>query len=136
MDKWPDLELSLFDEFEQAVEKGRLPVPEASVFDRGKAQRMLYVFDTNVISGLMRKRPEVRGRLSSLGRRTTSSPARLFGVRFSFGIEKLPKGRRRHELVDLATSVPADIRYESVPEAAGGGVQPDQSDAPASGARP
>jgi hypothetical protein len=37
MDQWPDLDPSLFDELEQAIERGRLPVGETGVFDRDKA---------------------------------------------------------------------------------------------------
>jgi hypothetical protein len=37
MDKWPDLDPSLFGELEQAIERGRLPVRETGVFDRDKA---------------------------------------------------------------------------------------------------
>ena len=37
MDKWPDLDPSLFEELEQAIERGKLPVREPGVFDRDKA---------------------------------------------------------------------------------------------------
>lgn len=36
MDKWPDLDPSLFGELEQAIERSRLPVRETGVFDREK----------------------------------------------------------------------------------------------------
>jgi hypothetical protein len=37
MDKWSDLDPSLFAELEQAIEGGKLPVRETGVFDRDKA---------------------------------------------------------------------------------------------------
>jgi len=37
MDKWPDLDSSLFDELEQAIERGKLAVRDAGVFDGDKA---------------------------------------------------------------------------------------------------
>src|SRR5260370_960048 len=37
MDKWPDLDSSLFEELEQAIEKGKLAVRDAGVFDGDKA---------------------------------------------------------------------------------------------------
>jgi hypothetical protein len=37
MDKWPDLDRSLFEELEQAIERGKLPVQDAGVFDGDKA---------------------------------------------------------------------------------------------------
>ncbi len=80
---------------------------------------MLYLLDTNVISGLMRKRPEIRRRLSSLGPSHDIVTCPIVRGEILFGIEKLPEGRRRQELAGLATSVLADIPCESVPEAAG-----------------
>jgi tRNA(fMet)-specific endonuclease VapC len=80
---------------------------------------MLYLLDTNFISGLMRKRPEIRGRLSSLGPSHDIITCPIVRGEILFGIEKLPDGRRHQELAELATSVLADIPCESVPEAAG-----------------
>lgn len=80
---------------------------------------MLYLLDTNVISGLMRKRPEIRRRLSSLGPSHDIVTCPIVRGEILFGIEKLPEGRRRQELAELAASVLADIPCESVPEAAG-----------------
>jgi len=37
MDKWPDLDPSLFEELERAIEGGKLPVRAEGVFDRDKA---------------------------------------------------------------------------------------------------
>ncbi len=39
MDSLPDLDPSLFDELEAAIEAGKLPVRSEGVFDRGKAGR-------------------------------------------------------------------------------------------------
>lgn len=80
---------------------------------------MLYLLDTNVISGLMRKRPEIRGRLASLAPSHDVVTCPIVRGEILFGIEKLPDGRRRQELAALATFVLADVPCESVPETAG-----------------
>ena len=80
---------------------------------------MLYLLDTNVVSGLMRKRPEIRARLSSLIPSDDVITCAIVRGEILFGIEKLPEGRRRDELAELATSVLADVPCQSVPEAAG-----------------
>jgi predicted nucleic acid-binding protein len=80
---------------------------------------MRYLLDTNAISGLMRKRPEIRARLSSLGPSDSVITCPIVRGEILFGIEKLPDGRRRQELAALAGSVLAAIPCESVPEAAG-----------------
>lgn len=80
---------------------------------------MLYLLDTNVISGLMRKRPEIRAHLSSLGPSHGIITCPIVRGEILFGIEKLPNGRRRQELAERATSVLAEIPCESIPEAAG-----------------
>jgi tRNA(fMet)-specific endonuclease VapC len=80
---------------------------------------MLYLLDTNVISGLMRKRPEIRGRLAALAPSHDVVTCPIVRGEILFGIEKLPDGRRRQELAALATFVLADVPCESVPETAG-----------------
>jgi hypothetical protein len=37
MDRWPDLDPSLFEELAQAIDRGKLPVRETGVFDHDKA---------------------------------------------------------------------------------------------------
>ena len=37
MDMWPDIDPTLFEELEQAIERGKLPVRETGVFDHDKA---------------------------------------------------------------------------------------------------
>lgn len=80
---------------------------------------MLYLLDTNVISGLMRRRPEIRSRLTSLAPTDDVITCPIVRGEILFGIEKLPEGRRRQELVELATSVLVDVPCEAIPEAAG-----------------
>jgi hypothetical protein len=36
MDQWPDLEPHVFEELEQAIETGRLPVRDVGIFDAPK----------------------------------------------------------------------------------------------------
>ena len=80
---------------------------------------MLYLLDTNVISGLMRKRPEIRGRLSSLGPLHQIVTCPIVRGEILFGIERLPDGHRRQELAERATLALAEVPCESVPEIAG-----------------
>ena len=80
---------------------------------------MLYLLDTNVISGLMRKRPEVRARLSSLGPSHDVVTCPIVRGEILFGIQKLSDGRRRQELAERAMSVFAEVPCEPVPETAG-----------------
>ncbi len=80
---------------------------------------MLYLLDTNVISGLMRRRPEIRTRLSSLGPLHEIVTCPIVRGEILFGIERLPDGRRRQELAERAMSALAEVPCESVPEIAG-----------------
>jgi tRNA(fMet)-specific endonuclease VapC len=80
---------------------------------------MLYLLDTNVISGLMRKRPKIRGRLSSLGPLHDIITCPIVRGEILFGIERLPDGRRRQELAARAMSALAEVPCESVPAMAG-----------------
>ncbi len=80
---------------------------------------MLYLLDTNAISALMRKRPEIRARLSSLGASHGIVTCPIVRGEILFGVEKLPDGRRRRELAERAASAFAEVACESVPEAAG-----------------
>jgi tRNA(fMet)-specific endonuclease VapC len=80
---------------------------------------MLYLLDTNVISGLMRRRPEIRTRLSSLGPLHEIVTCPIVRGEILFGIERLPDGRRRQDLAERAMSALAEVPCESVPEIAG-----------------
>jgi predicted nucleic acid-binding protein len=80
---------------------------------------MLYLLDTNVISDLMRKRLEIRARLSLLGASHAIVTCPIVRGEILFGIERLPDGRRRQELAERARSALAEVPCESVPERAG-----------------
>ena len=67
----------------------------------------------------MRKRPEIRGRLSSLGASHSVAICPIVRGEILFGIARLAEGRRRQELSELAAEVFAQIPCESVPESAG-----------------
>jgi tRNA(fMet)-specific endonuclease VapC len=80
---------------------------------------MRYLLDTSVLSGLMRKRPEIRGRLLSLGPSHDIVTCPIVRGEILFGIERLPQGRRREQLAERATAALAEVPCESVPEIAG-----------------
>lgn len=80
---------------------------------------MRYLLDTKVISGLMRKRLEIRAHLSLLGPAHDIVTCPIVRGEFLFGIEKLPHGRRREQLAERATAALAEVQCESVPETAG-----------------
>jgi tRNA(fMet)-specific endonuclease VapC len=67
----------------------------------------------------MRKRPEIRGRLSSFGPAHDIVTCPIARGEILFGIAKLPEGRRRQELAERAMSALAEVPCESVPETAG-----------------
>jgi predicted nucleic acid-binding protein len=67
----------------------------------------------------MRKRPEIRGRLSSLGPSHGVVTCPIVRGEILFGIERLPEGRRREELAERALAALAEVPCESVPETAG-----------------
>jgi predicted nucleic acid-binding protein len=71
---------------------------------------MRYLLDTNVISGLMRKRLEIRTHLSSLGPAHDIVTCPIVRGEILFGIEKLPQGRRREQLAERATAALAEAR--------------------------
>jgi predicted nucleic acid-binding protein len=67
----------------------------------------------------MRKRPEIRRRLSSLGPLHEIVTCPIVRGEILFGIERLPDGRRRQELAERAMSALAEVPCESVPAIAG-----------------
>lgn len=58
---------------------------------------MKYVLDTNVVSALMRGDSQVAGRLERVSRAAVAVPQPVF-AEIAYGIERLPKSKRRDAL--------------------------------------
>jgi predicted nucleic acid-binding protein len=80
---------------------------------------MLYLLDTNVISGLDAETAGDSGAPSSLGPSHDFITCPIVRGEILFGIERLPDGRRRQDLAERAMSALAEVPCESVPEIAG-----------------
>lgn len=69
---------------------------------------MNYVLDTNVVSELMRANPGVRARLIQLAPRDVGIPEPVF-AEIAFGVERLPKSKRKELLRDSLAAIRAEI---------------------------
>ncbi len=80
---------------------------------------MIYLLDTNAFSDLMRKHAKFDARMASLlpTDRVVICPVVRGEIRY--GIEQLPKSKRRQELENQAALLFAVIPCESIPEASG-----------------
>ncbi|MEX0802893.1 MAG: PIN domain-containing protein [Candidatus Binatia bacterium] len=80
---------------------------------------MIFLLDTNAFSDLMRKHSKLDARMSSLlaADRVVICPVVRGEIRY--GIEQLPRSRRRQDLEDQAAPLFNVIPCESIPETAG-----------------
>ena len=69
---------------------------------------MRYVLDTNVVSELMGANKRVRARLTRLAPRDVAIPQPVF-AEIAFGVERLPKSRRRDLLRESLEAIRAEI---------------------------
>ena len=69
---------------------------------------MKYVLDTNVVSELMESNKRVRARLSRLAPRDVSIPEPVF-AEIAFGIERLPRSKRKDLLQESLEAIRAEI---------------------------
>lgn len=78
---------------------------------------MLYLLDTNAVSDLMAEDRTIVSR--SAAHRPTDSVAICTIVRgeILFGVERLPSGKRRADLLAKATRVLSDLHCHTIPEA-------------------
>jgi tRNA(fMet)-specific endonuclease VapC len=77
---------------------------------------MTYLLDTNAFSDLMRKRPEVLARLSALVAADTVAICTVVRGEILYGIQKLPTGARRDQLLQQAIPLFAGLPCETIPE--------------------
>ncbi|MDQ3254707.1 MAG: type II toxin-antitoxin system VapC family toxin [Acidobacteriota bacterium] len=80
---------------------------------------MTFLLDTNAFSDLMREHPRMDARLASVSSTERVVICSVIRGEIRYGIERLPQGKRRHELEAKAIKLFAIIPCEPVPEAAG-----------------
>jgi predicted nucleic acid-binding protein len=79
---------------------------------------MIYLLDTNVVSGLMRTDPAVRNWIASLAVTDHVVICTVVRGEILFGVERLPEGKRRMELAARAVHFLTAFRCEPIPEEA------------------
>jgi predicted nucleic acid-binding protein len=80
---------------------------------------MLFLLDTNAFSDLMREHPQLDAHLSSIAPTDRVVICPVVRGEISYGIERLPQGKRQQELAAKAAKLFAVIPCEPVPEKAG-----------------
>jgi len=78
----------------------------------------LYLLDTTTFSFLMQEHPKVRARLAGLPPEDRLVICTVVRGEVRYGLERLPRGRRRRELEAKANHLFAALPCEPVPEAA------------------
>jgi tRNA(fMet)-specific endonuclease VapC len=69
---------------------------------------MKYVLDTNAVSELMRANEHVRARLEQLSRKDVAIPQPVL-AELAFGVERLPRSKRKDTLRDVLEAIRAEI---------------------------
>ena len=80
---------------------------------------MIYLLDTTTFSALMRRDARVRGRLGVLTLEDRAVICTITRGKVLYGLERLPQGKRRHDLEAEARHWFAQVICVSVSEAAG-----------------
>ena len=80
---------------------------------------MLFLFDTNAFSDLMREHPQLDARLATLAPTDQIVICSIVRGEILYGIEHLPQGKRRQELSAKAEKLFSVILCQPVPETAG-----------------
>lgn len=79
----------------------------------------IYLLDTTIFSLVIREHPGVRAKLGSLSAADRTLICTIVLGEVRYGIERMPRGRRRHELETKVAELLARVPCESVPEEAG-----------------
>jgi tRNA(fMet)-specific endonuclease VapC len=82
---------------------------------------MLYLLDTNTISRLALREPKVLARAAAIGETDEAVTCTIVRGEVLYGIEHLPKGRRRDETNRLMQAVFQQIRCVPAPDLAAEG---------------
>ena len=80
---------------------------------------MLFLFDTNAFSDLMREHPQLDARLAALTPGDRVVICSVVRGEIRYGLERLPQGQRRQELETKAAKLFAVLPCESILEKAG-----------------
>lgn len=80
---------------------------------------MRFLLDTNAFSDLMREHPKVDARLASLSSADRVAICTVVRGEIRYGIERLPRGKRRQALEAKANHLFSALPCEPVPETAG-----------------
>jgi len=80
---------------------------------------MIFLLDTNAVTDLMNDHAVLRARVSGVVPPDRAVICSIIRGEIRFGIDRLPHGRRRHDLDARAAKVFAVVPCESVPAAAG-----------------
>jgi predicted nucleic acid-binding protein len=80
---------------------------------------MIFLLDSTTFSHLMRHHPRAETKLTALAPTDRVIICSIVRGEIRYGIERLPNGRRRDELTNLAAPLFTSIVCEPVPEAAG-----------------
>lgn len=80
---------------------------------------MTFLLDSTTFSHLMRKHPQVEGQLAALAPTDKVVICSTVRGEILYGLERLPRGRRRDNLAKQAMPLFATLLCEPVPEAAG-----------------
>ena len=80
---------------------------------------MIFLLDSTTFSHLMRHHPRAAAKLTALSATDRVIICSTVRGEILYGIERLPSGRRRDELANLAAPLFASTVCEPVPEAAG-----------------
>ncbi len=80
---------------------------------------MIFLLDSTAFSDLMREHPKIDARLAGVSPRDKVVICTVVRGEIQYGIERLPKSKRREELKVKADKLFAVLPCEPVPEAAG-----------------
>lgn len=77
---------------------------------------MMFLFDTNAFSDLMRKRVKTETRLAALAAADSVATCTIVKGEILYGVHQLPPSRRRDDLLGAATPLFKSLPCEPVPE--------------------
>jgi predicted nucleic acid-binding protein len=80
---------------------------------------LIYLFDTNAFSDLMREYPPMESRVAALSEQDSVIICPVVRGEVLYGIVRLPEGKRRTDLMSKANRLFASIPCEAIPETAG-----------------
>jgi tRNA(fMet)-specific endonuclease VapC len=80
---------------------------------------MTFLLDTNIFSDLMRENPKLKERIENLSSTDRIVICTVIRGEIMYGIERLPRSKRRQELENKASRLFDTLACEPIPETAG-----------------